>query len=101
MFPSTVFLAAFAFLGLAVALPKSGSRLTAPPDDQTLLSTCPGAAGTYFNITSHLQSVKPDLCIFNSTGSPDVERADRCTYINVVNNPDTRIWSNVGDPQLK
>ena len=49
-FPSTVFFAAFAFLGLAMALPKSGSRLTTPPDDKTLLLTCPGAAGTYFNI---------------------------------------------------
>ncbi|KAF5351391.1 hypothetical protein D9757_012625 [Collybiopsis confluens] len=45
--------------------------------NQDLLLSCPGAAG-----------------------SPNVERADRCTLINIVNNPDTRVWSVIGDPQL-
>ncbi|KAF8073845.1 hypothetical protein FPV67DRAFT_1666595 [Lyophyllum atratum] len=47
------------------------------PGDKDLLLSCPGAAG-----------------------SPNVQRADRCTLINIVNNPDQVIFKNVGNPQL-
>ncbi|KAJ7620050.1 hypothetical protein FB45DRAFT_1093977 [Roridomyces roridus] len=46
------------------------------PSDTDLLLSCPGAAG-----------------------SPAVERADRCTLVNIVNNPDTPVTTNVGDVQ--
>ncbi|KAF8073844.1 hypothetical protein FPV67DRAFT_770622 [Lyophyllum atratum] len=47
------------------------------PSDKDLLLSCPGAAG-----------------------SPNVQRADRCTLINIVNNPDEIVFKNVGNPQL-
>ncbi|KAJ3928283.1 MAG: hypothetical protein NXY57DRAFT_535412 [Lentinula lateritia] len=52
-------------------------RRDASPSDNDLLLSCPGAAG-----------------------SPNVENADKCTLVNIVNNPDTRVYSVVGDPQL-
>ncbi|KAI0751788.1 hypothetical protein C8Q80DRAFT_1268973 [Daedaleopsis nitida] len=33
-------------------------------------------------------------------GSSNVARADRCTLINIKNNPDKRVWKTMGDPQL-
>ncbi|RDB25712.1 hypothetical protein Hypma_006376 [Hypsizygus marmoreus] len=47
------------------------------PGDPDLLLSCPGAAG-----------------------SSKVQRADRCTLINIVNNPDQIIFKNIGNPQL-
>ncbi|KAJ7209169.1 hypothetical protein GGX14DRAFT_364787, partial [Mycena pura] len=46
------------------------------PSDTDLFLSCPGAAG-----------------------SPNIEAADRCTLINIVNNPDVRVVYNLGDPQ--
>jgi len=45
--------------------------------DKDFLLSCPGAAG-----------------------SPNVERADKCTLDNIRNNPDQIIWKNIGNPQL-
>ncbi|KAI0628273.1 hypothetical protein C8Q77DRAFT_1220937 [Trametes polyzona] len=47
------------------------------PSDQDLLNSCPGGPG-----------------------SKKVERADRCTLINIKNNPNTRTFVVLGDPQL-
>ncbi|KAG6817005.1 hypothetical protein H0H87_000901 [Tephrocybe sp. NHM501043] len=44
--------------------------------DKDFLLSCPGAAG-----------------------SPNVQRADRCTMINIKNNPDKLIYKNMGSPQ--
>ncbi|KAI0751790.1 hypothetical protein C8Q80DRAFT_1119445 [Daedaleopsis nitida] len=33
-------------------------------------------------------------------GSPNVGRADRCTLTDIVTNPDKRIWTTIGQPQL-
>lgn len=46
-------------------------------EEKDLLLSCPGAAG-----------------------SPKIQRADRCTLINIVNNPDQIIFKNIGNPQL-
>ncbi|KAG6905473.1 hypothetical protein DXG01_002490 [Tephrocybe rancida] len=45
--------------------------------DKDFLLSCPGAAG-----------------------SPNVQRADRCTLVNIKNNPDKIIFQNLGSPQL-
>ncbi|KAI0751681.1 hypothetical protein C8Q80DRAFT_1158921, partial [Daedaleopsis nitida] len=45
--------------------------------DSDLLASCPGGPG-----------------------ASSVERADRCTMINIVNNSDRRIWQPLGDAQL-
>ncbi|GLB38497.1 hypothetical protein LshimejAT787_0503620 [Lyophyllum shimeji] len=45
--------------------------------EKDLLLSCPGAAG-----------------------SPNVQRADRCTLVNIRNNPDQIKWKNIGNPQL-
>ncbi|KAL1940929.1 hypothetical protein VTO73DRAFT_7565 [Trametes versicolor] len=47
------------------------------PADQDLLASCPGGPG-----------------------SSNIAHADRCTLINIVNNPDVRLFSILGDPQL-
>ncbi|KAI0668041.1 hypothetical protein C8Q78DRAFT_268572 [Trametes maxima] len=47
------------------------------PSDADLLSSCPGGPG-----------------------SSDLKRADRCTLINIVNNPNARTFEVLGDPQL-
>ncbi|KAG5651081.1 hypothetical protein H0H81_009969 [Sphagnurus paluster] len=47
-----------------------------PPTDQDLLLSCPGAAG-----------------------SPNIRRADQCTLINIVDNPDEIVWKNLGNAQ--
>ncbi|KAK7682067.1 hypothetical protein QCA50_015031 [Cerrena zonata] len=64
-----------AFLGCVFALPEF--RRDEGPSVQDLFLSCPGAAG-----------------------SPNVERADRCTLIDIKNNPDIRLWAILGDPQL-
>ncbi|KAI0752141.1 hypothetical protein C8Q74DRAFT_358708 [Fomes fomentarius] len=46
-------------------------------DEQDLFNSCPGGPG-----------------------SQKLERADRCTLINIVNNTDYRVWVVLGDPQL-
>ncbi|KAJ4476195.1 hypothetical protein J3R30DRAFT_3704731 [Lentinula aciculospora] len=62
----------------AIAAPsRFRLRRDTSPSDNDLLLSCPGAAG-----------------------SPNVENADKCTLVNIVNNPDTRVWSVVGDAQL-
>ncbi|KAI0744765.1 hypothetical protein C8Q76DRAFT_605781 [Earliella scabrosa] len=33
-------------------------------------------------------------------GSSNVKRADKCTLINIVQNPNKRVWTVLGDPQL-
>ncbi|KAI0643540.1 hypothetical protein C8Q79DRAFT_1012815 [Trametes meyenii] len=48
------------------------------PSDADLLSSCPGGPG-----------------------SSDLKGADRCTLINIVNNPNARTFEVLGDPQLK
>ncbi|KAK7007837.1 hypothetical protein R3P38DRAFT_2726101 [Favolaschia claudopus] len=60
-----------------------GHTLSAPtllsrdnPSDTDLLLSCPGAAG-----------------------SPNIKRADKCTLVNIVNNPDTTLQYNVGNVQ--
>ncbi|KAG6913703.1 hypothetical protein DXG01_004803, partial [Tephrocybe rancida] len=45
--------------------------------DKDFLLSCPGAAG-----------------------SPNVQRADRCTLVNIVNNPDNVVFRNIGSPEL-
>ncbi|KAI0668052.1 hypothetical protein C8Q78DRAFT_269200 [Trametes maxima] len=47
------------------------------PSDQDLLNSCPGGPG-----------------------SSNVEKADRCTLINIKENPNTRTFVVLGDPQL-
>ncbi|RPD56199.1 hypothetical protein L226DRAFT_523692 [Lentinus tigrinus ALCF2SS1-7] len=60
------------------ALPRGGF---VPRDDgpanEDLLASCPGGPG-----------------------SPNVKKADKCTLVNIVNNPDVRVWTVLGDPQL-
>lgn len=41
------------------------------------------------------------VLIHESLGSPNVQDADRCTLINIVNNPDVRPFVAIGDAQLK
>ncbi|EIM89691.1 uncharacterized protein STEHIDRAFT_166042 [Stereum hirsutum FP-91666 SS1] len=65
-----------ALLGHASCAPSFDVRDTTPTDTDLLLS-CPGAAG-----------------------SPNVRDADRCTLINIVNNPDVRPFVAIGDAQL-
>ncbi|KAJ7195676.1 hypothetical protein GGX14DRAFT_376858 [Mycena pura] len=59
--------AVFALLSHAISAPTFIPRDDSPSDTDLLLS-CPGAAG-----------------------SPNVERADKCTLVNIVNNPDTPV----------
>jgi len=73
-----------AFPLLARALPTEyefNASLSARADkaisDQDFLLSCPGAKG-----------------------SPNVQRADKCTLTNIVNNPDKIIFKNLGSPQL-
>lgn len=47
------------------------------PTDDDLFLSCPGA-----------------------NGSPNIRRADRCTLINVVDNPDQVLWKSIGNAQL-
>ncbi|KAJ6548580.1 hypothetical protein B0H19DRAFT_1031833 [Mycena capillaripes] len=65
----------FALLGHAISAPAFIPRDDSPSDTDLFLS-CPGAAG-----------------------SPNIERADKCTLVNIVNNPDTHVVSNLGDAQ--
>ncbi|EIW52213.1 uncharacterized protein TRAVEDRAFT_75286 [Trametes versicolor FP-101664 SS1] len=53
-----------------------GARADSPAD-QDLLNSCPGGPG-----------------------SSAVEHADKCTLVNIVNNPNTRTFTVLGDPQL-
>ncbi|KAG6811612.1 hypothetical protein H0H92_006627 [Tricholoma furcatifolium] len=67
---------------LIVALPTDYDTLRPRGNAKTItdkdfLLSCPGAAG-----------------------SPNVQRADRCTLVNIKNNPDKTIFKNVGSPQL-
>ncbi|KAJ7490739.1 hypothetical protein FB451DRAFT_1220925 [Mycena latifolia] len=71
----TVSFVVFALLGHAISAPSFIPRDDVPSDTDLFLS-CPGAAG-----------------------SPNIERADKCTLINIVNNPDTPVVSNLGDVQ--
>ncbi|KAK7676960.1 hypothetical protein QCA50_020078 [Cerrena zonata] len=66
----------FSLLGQSFAFPNF-LRDDVSVNDQDLLLSCPGAAG-----------------------SPNIRRADKCTLINTVINPDERVWSVVSDPQL-
>ncbi|KAI0693384.1 hypothetical protein C8T65DRAFT_720872 [Cerioporus squamosus] len=60
------------------ALPRGGSAARDDgPANGDLLASCPGGPG-----------------------SPNVENADKCTLINIVDNPDVRLWTILGDPQL-
>ncbi|KAH9939355.1 uncharacterized protein BXZ73DRAFT_43795 [Epithele typhae] len=66
------------FMTAAFAVPTTDlSGRENSPNDADLLASCPGGPG-----------------------SSNVERADRCTLINIVNNPDTRVYKALGDPQL-
>ncbi|KAF7336489.1 hypothetical protein MSAN_02303600 [Mycena sanguinolenta] len=65
----------FALLGHAISAPAFIPRDDSPSDTDLFLS-CPGAAG-----------------------SPNIERADKCTLINIVNNPDIPVVTNLGDVQ--
>jgi len=71
----TVAFVVLALLGHAVSAPYYLPRDDSPSDTDLFLS-CPGAAG-----------------------SPNVERADKCTLVNIVNNPDTPVVTNVGSVQ--
>ncbi|KAF8146381.1 hypothetical protein K438DRAFT_1910721 [Mycena galopus ATCC 62051] len=68
-------------LNTAIALPSSvamrGGKTDPTLGDTDLLNSCPGAVG-----------------------SPNVERADKCTLINIVNNPQVVNFQNVGSPFL-
>ncbi|KAK7065114.1 hypothetical protein R3P38DRAFT_2827957 [Favolaschia claudopus] len=61
-------------LGRTLSAPTLLSRDN--PSDTDLLLSCPGAAG-----------------------SPNIKRADKCTLVNIVNNPDTTLQYNVGNVQ--
>ncbi|KAK6969242.1 hypothetical protein R3P38DRAFT_3023846 [Favolaschia claudopus] len=63
-------------LGRTLSAPTLLSRDN--PSDTDLLLSCPGAAG-----------------------SPNIKRADKCTLVNIVNNPDTTLQYNVGNVQGK
>ncbi|KAH9920887.1 uncharacterized protein BXZ73DRAFT_91898 [Epithele typhae] len=65
------------FVAAVLAVPTVLSLREDAPTDSDLLASCPGGPG-----------------------SSNIERADRCTLINIVNNPDTRIYKALGDPQL-
>jgi len=71
----TVSFFVFALLGHAISAPAFIPRDDSPSDTDLFLS-CPGAAG-----------------------SPNIEGADKCTLVNIVNNPDTPVVSNLGDVQ--
>ncbi|KAJ7432363.1 hypothetical protein B0H11DRAFT_1940689 [Mycena galericulata] len=72
---------ALSLCGTVIALPRNvtmrGDKTDPTLGDTDLLNSCPGAAGT-----------------------PNVERADKCTLINIVNNPDVQNFFNVGNPFL-
>ncbi|KAF8180344.1 hypothetical protein K438DRAFT_1725603 [Mycena galopus ATCC 62051] len=78
------FISLFAVLSVfstAIALPTGvigrGDQTDPTLGDTDLLNSCPGTAG-----------------------SPNVERADKCTLINIVNNPQVQNFQNVGNPFL-
>ncbi|KAJ6600591.1 hypothetical protein DFH09DRAFT_1021118 [Mycena vulgaris] len=71
----TVSFVVFALLGHAISAPVFIPRDDSPSDTDLFLS-CPGAAG-----------------------SPNIEGADKCTLVNIVNNPDTPVVSTLGDVQ--
>ncbi|KAG6904441.1 hypothetical protein DXG01_009902 [Tephrocybe rancida] len=77
------FLALLAILPLlAQALPTEYDAIYARKNaknlsDKDFLLSCPGAAG-----------------------SPNVQRADKCTLVNIKNNPDKVVFRNLGSPQL-
>ncbi|KAG6853051.1 hypothetical protein C0991_007195, partial [Blastosporella zonata] len=57
--------------------PRGGKTTKAPLTDKDFFQSCPGGGG-----------------------SPNVQGADRCTLINIKNNPDQTIFKNLGSPQL-
>ncbi|KAI0824310.1 hypothetical protein BC628DRAFT_1410957 [Trametes gibbosa] len=82
MFARSLFV--LSVLGSSLALytplrPNNGTLLAREdaPTDQDLLASCPGGPG-----------------------SSNIARADRCTLHNIVNNPPTRVFTILGDPQL-
>ncbi|TBU43154.1 hypothetical protein BD309DRAFT_991203 [Dichomitus squalens] len=69
--------AAFALSLLSATYALTIGRRDDQPSDADLLASCPGGPG-----------------------SSVVEKADRCTLINIANNPYIRVWNVLGDPQL-
>ncbi|KAG6828574.1 hypothetical protein H0H92_007504 [Tricholoma furcatifolium] len=70
-------LAVLPFLSQALPTDQSALARRGSISDKDYLLSCPGAAG-----------------------SPNVQRADKCTLVNIQNNPDKIIFTNVGSPQL-
>ncbi|KAH9939341.1 uncharacterized protein BXZ73DRAFT_43854 [Epithele typhae] len=70
-------LVALAFMTAALAVPTILSTREDAPTDADLLGSCPGGPG-----------------------SPNVEHADTCNLVNIVNNPNKRVFKALGDPQL-
>lgn len=87
-----------ALLGHASCAPSFDVRDTTPTDTDLLLS-CPGAAGTFPRSQRVIGECM--VLIHDLLGSPNVRDADRCTLINIVNNPDVRPFVAIGDAQLK
>ncbi|KAH9850871.1 hypothetical protein C2E23DRAFT_733873 [Lenzites betulinus] len=79
MFPRSFFVLSILSSAFALYTYPRGTLETREdsPSDQDLLSSCPGGPG-----------------------SPNVKKADKCTLINIVNNPNTRTFAVLGDPQL-
>ncbi|KAI0663678.1 hypothetical protein C8Q70DRAFT_1042359 [Cubamyces menziesii] len=79
---------------LALAAATSTSARALSSRHPLALDTSTGRAVSDFN----------DTDLFNSCpggpGSDKLERADRCTLVNVVNNPNVRTFVVLGDPQL-
>ncbi|KAF7344113.1 hypothetical protein MVEN_01701100 [Mycena venus] len=71
----TISFVVFVLLGHTFSAPAFIPRDDSPSDTDLLLS-CPGAAG-----------------------SPNIERADKCTLTNIVNNPDIPVVTNIGSVQ--
>ncbi|KAK7007838.1 hypothetical protein R3P38DRAFT_3026372 [Favolaschia claudopus] len=76
MFTLSSTLLIFVLLGHTLSAPTFLYIRDAQPSDNDLFASCPGGPG-----------------------SKNVERADKCTLINIVNNPDTHLQYNVGNVQ--